>query len=348
MILLTGAPGWLGNRFVEVLGKNVPVGSDGLLAAGNDHLRCLCLSRNAGVPLKALHSGLDIVAGDITARESLKEFFRGGEGSTLFHLAGIVHPDRGVRQFYDVNVGGTGNVLEMAREHGIGKVILLSSNSQSGCNPDSRHYFTEDSPYNPSLNYGRSKMMMEQLAKRFVRDHGMDITVLRTCWFYGPHQPERQTAFFRMIRRGKLPLVGDGTNVRSLSYVDNICQAMLLAAERPVSKGKTYWIADERPYSMNEIVDTVRDVLEKEFHCAVQRGGMRLPSCAGAAASALDAVIQGAGFYQKEIHVLSELNKNIACSVASAGNELGYRPAVALREGMRRSIQWCLDNGIVI
>jgi len=96
---------------------------------------------------------------------------------------------------------------------------------------------------------------------------------------------------------------------------------------------------------MNEIVDTVEDLLEHEFGLPVAHDRMRLPSLASEVALVVDAALQRAGLYQQKIHVLGEMNKTIACSVSKAREALGYRPGVELREGMRRSIAWCLDQG---
>jgi len=173
----------------------------------------------------------------------------------------------------------------------------------------------------------------------------VETTVLRPCWFYGPEQPPRQSQFFKMIREGKAPIVGDGESQRSMSYVDNTSLGLLLAAESPRAAGQTYWIADERPYSMNEIVDTVENLLENEFGMEVAHDRMRLPSIASEVALAVDAAIQRTGLYEQRIHVLSEMNKTIACTVEKARAELGYEPRVELREGMRRSIHWCIEAG---
>jgi nucleoside-diphosphate-sugar epimerase len=148
-----------------------------------------------------------------------------------------------------------------------------------------------------------------------------------------------------MIRKGKAPIVGDGECRRSMSYVDNTSLGLLLAAAKAEAAGETYWIADERPYTMNEIVDTVEELLENEFDMDVEHDRMRLPSIASELALAVDFTLQRAGLYNQEVHVLSEMNKTIACSVAKARDQLGYRPSVDLREGMRRSISWCLSNG---
>jgi nucleoside-diphosphate-sugar epimerase len=73
---------------------------------------------------------------------------------------------------------------------------------------------------------------------------------------------------------------------------------------------------------------------------------MRLPGIASEVALVVDATLQSLGMYHQKIHVLSEMNKTIACSVALAEKELGYRPTIALEEGMRRSMKWCVDQGI--
>ena len=194
------------------------------------------------------------------------------------------------------------------------------------------------------MNYGRSKMEMELAIKEQHQRGNIETTIIRPPWFYGPHQPPRQTLFFRMIRDGKFPIVGQGENLRSMAYVANICAGIILAAMHEKANGKTYWIADEKPYTMNEIVDTVERLLENEFGqlCAHKR--LKLPSLVSEIAMWIDAALQGLDLYHQKFHVLSEMNKTIACSVEKAKKELGYIPAVELEEGMRRSIHWVLSN----
>jgi nucleoside-diphosphate-sugar epimerase len=172
--------------------------------------------------------------------------------------------------------------------------------------------------------------------------------VIRPPWFYGPDQPPRQTLFFTMIKQGHGPIVGDGTNLRSMAYIDNLCQGVMLAAVTAQAAGQTYWIADRRPYSMNEVVDTVERLLEQEFHITVAHKRLHLPGLAAEVAGVMDATLQAMGIYNQKIHVLSEMNKTIACSIAKAERELALRPEVELEEGMRRSIAWCLERGISI
>jgi nucleoside-diphosphate-sugar epimerase len=194
------------------------------------------------------------------------------------------------------------------------------------------------------MNYGLSKMRMELAVKE--RESRIETVIVRPPWFYGPNQPPRQTLFFQMIRDGKAPIVGSGENLRSMGYIDNLCQGLLLAALIPAARGQVYWIADRRPYSMNEIIDTVERLLETEFGHQCSHRRMRLPGFASEIAWVADATLQSLGVYQQKIHVLSEMNKTIACSVARAEQELGYRPAVSLEEGMRRSLAWCARRGI--
>ena len=131
-----------------------------------------------------------------------------------------------------------------------------------------------------------------------------------------------------------------------MAYVDNLCQGLLLAAMIERAAGQLYWIADRRPYAMNEVIDTVERLLETEFGQTCAHKRMRLPGLASAAAYGVDFALQSLGLYHQKIHVLSEMNKTIACSVAKAEKELGYRPTVELEEGMRRSLRWCVDRGI--
>src|SRR4030095_329305 len=116
------------------------------------------------------------------------------------------------------------------------------------------------------------------------------------------------------------------------------------ATER--ANGQVYWIADERPYTMNEVLDTVERLLEGEFGMPWSSRRVRLPGIASEIAWLVDWSCQALGLYHQKIHVLSEMNKTIACSVEKAEKELGYRPMVELEEGMRRSLRWCVDSGI--
>jgi nucleoside-diphosphate-sugar epimerase len=124
------------------------------------------------------------------------------------------------------------------------RFVHVSSNSPIGVNASPSEVFDENAPYAPYMHYGRSKMLAEQAVKAAG---DLETVIIRPPWFYGPNQPARQTTFFTMIRTGKVPLVGSGENRRSMAYVDNICQGLLLCESVPAARGQTYWIADRRP-----------------------------------------------------------------------------------------------------
>jgi nucleoside-diphosphate-sugar epimerase len=341
-VLVTGGLGWLGRGLLHALREGLP-DCDALRTPVPDlDVRALALpEEQAGAG--AIPAGVNLVPGDLRNPADCARFCAGGAGGLLFHTAGVIHPRR-VREFYEVNVRGTENLLSAASAAGVRRAVIVSSNSPCGTNPHPDHRFDESSPFRPYMHYGRSKMLMERAVERLAASGAIETVLVRAPWFYGPRQPPRQTLFFRMVRDGRAPIVGDGENLRSMSYIDNLCQGLLLAAAVEQAKGRVYWIADERPYSMNEIVDTVERLLETEFGqpCAHKR--LRLPRMAGDAAAVADRVLQAAGLYHQKIHVLGEMNKTIACAVDRARRELGYTPYVALEEGMRRSLRWVFER----
>lgn len=347
LALVTGSTGWLGKRFVRLLTAR-DFDHDALRELPNPtHVRCLVQPGESGTELQAMSPNIEVMTGDLRNPADCARFVEGSRDAYLFHVAGIIHPRR-IKDFYSINVEGVRNLLKAAETAGVHRVVAVSSNSPVGCNPHRDHLFDESSPYHPYMNYGRSKMMMELAIKEVEARGKLETVIVRPPWFYGPDQPARQTQFFSMIRQGKGPIVGSGNNLRSMAYIDNLFQGMMLAAVTEKARGQIYWIADRRPYTMNEVIDTVERLLADEFKLAVKHKRLRLPELASEVALLADKTIQGLGLYQMQIHVLSEMNKTIACSVEKAQRELGYRPTIALDEGMRRSIQWCFDQGIPI
>ncbi len=110
--------------------------------------------------------------------------------------------------------------------------------------------------------------------------------------------------------------------------------------------GRGWWIADDHAYTVAEIVETVGRALTAEGFTDVKKNRLRLPQFAGDVAEKIDRVLQGAGRYNQQLHVLGEMNKTIAVDIGAARADLGYDPQFELYDGMRRSIRWCLDQGI--
>jgi nucleoside-diphosphate-sugar epimerase len=342
LVLITGALGWLGVNLINSLVKGLPDCPSLSQPQANLRIRCLILPSQDPLLLTQLSDQIEVIQGDLRSLEDCEHFCQDSEGATLFHTAGMIHP-QGVKEFYDINVHGTVNLLEAAIAAKVRRAVIVSSNSPCGCNPHIDHLFDEVSPYNPYMNYGRSKMLMELEVKKRQQADQIETVIIRAPWFYGPNQPPRQTLFFQMIRDGKAPIVGSGNNRRSMVYLDNLCQGLILASQTEKANGEIYWIADEKPYTMNEVIDTIENLLESEFGQKCTHKRLKLPNFVSEIALMIDAFIQKFGFYHQKIHVLSEMNKTIVCSVAKAKFELGYTPSITLEEGMRRSLQ-CIFN----
>lgn len=344
LALVTGYPGWLGNRLLHFLGEPHPHFPAGVEQPRYQRVRCLVVPGTTPDRAPGREPEVEFVEGDIRDPSAVGRLCAGAGGATVFHMAGVIHPKR-PRELIEINTHGTRHLIAAAAAAGVKRIVATSSNSPAGVARDSSHVFDESSPVKPYMTYGLSKKLMEDDLAAAHAAGALETVTLRPCWFYGPEQPPRQSEFFRMIKAGKAPIVGSGEARRSMSYVDNTALGLLLAATVEAAAGETYWIADERPYTMNEIVDTVESVLEHDFGMQVDGGRMRLPSVASEVALVADGALQRVGLYQQKVHVLSEMNKTIACSVEKARRDLGYAPGVELREGMRRSIEWCLASG---
>ncbi|MBU6453351.1 MAG: NAD(P)-dependent oxidoreductase [Cyanobacteria bacterium REEB67] len=355
LAIVTGVPGWLGTSLVEALIYGLPTADlsasthAALLTGTSDRtVRVFSLPDQDRSKLARFGEQLQVVSGDLVSGSGLDKLFENARGATVFHVAGVIHPTRGTRELYQVNSEGTEKLLEAAIKAGARRFIYVSSNSPIGTNPDRNTLFDERSPYNPYMHYGKSKKAAEEKVNAAGQSGRIETVIIRPPWFYGPGQPPRQTLFFTMIKNGKAPIVGSGQNLRSMAYVDNICQGLMLCEAIEQAQGKTYWIADSRPYTMNEVVDTIERLLERDFNLPVAHKRMRLPDLASEVALAVDAGLQAAGLYHQKFHVLSEMNKDIACSIDLARHDLGYNPQIALEEGMRRSIAYIIESGQTI
>ena len=235
MIYITGANGWLGLNLVDSIISN-RAAKWGL---EKDEINAFIFPGTSKDKLLGISQDINIVEGDLSNIVDIEQFLTDSNDSYVFHTAGVIHPKR-VSDFYLVNRDGTKNLLEVASKSSVKRFVVISSNSPFGSNPNDKHLFDENSPYNPYMNYGKSKMEMEQLANKFYKDGFVDLTIIRAPWFYGPFQPDRQKVFFEMIRTGKAPIVGGGENSRSMAFTENIVQGLILAATKDIASGKTY------------------------------------------------------------------------------------------------------------
>ncbi len=367
--LVTGAPGWLGTRLVEVLvrgfgdagaaaGVSTAVGASAAastadavtagaaLADSQGAIRCLVHPAADPAELAALSPRIAVADGDLTDPEAARRLCRDAAGSVLFHVAGLVHPARRTADFERVNVDGTRNLLAAAEEAGVRRVVVVSSNSPIGCNPYPEHRFDETSPYDPYMGYGRSKARMERVvAEVHARGSARDrrdppAVVLRTASAAAPD------ALLHHDQGGPLP----GPRQRQPAALDGLRRQHLPgpAPRRDDRARERRDLLDRRRAAVLDQRDRRRPSptsSSSEFRVPCAHGQLRLPSIVGDAAWLADYALQAVGFYQQKIHVLGEMNKTIACSIEKAKRDLGYRPRWALREGMIASIRWCLEHG---
>jgi nucleoside-diphosphate-sugar epimerase len=328
-ILVTGAPGWLGNELVARLDKL------------DREVRCLTLPGVDTTPLDPYD--VDLHYGDVTDVSTLDAAYEGGV-DTVFHCAGVIHPPKlfGVGTFYDVNTRGTRNMLEGARKHGADHFVYVSSNAAQGFNDARDELMTEGMPCQPESPYGRSKYLAEEHVRGYGREYGVDFTIVRPCWFYGPGQPERMDTLMEMIAAGDPIMFGDGENLRSMTYIPKLAEALHLIMDQPsTAKGETYWIADEEPYTTNRVYRTIARLLGVEHRFDPRR----IPKLASQALEVGDKALARLGIYEKNVHVGGEMSRNIACDVTKATEQLGFEPVSDLEPGMRESIEWARDHG---
>lgn len=322
--LVTGAPGWLGNRLV-----------DELIKSGHE-VRCLVLP---GMNADSLSSiGSEIVLGDITKPQTLQGVAK--DVDVVLHCAGIIHPKR-VKDFFKINTDGTRNMIEAAVDGGARRFVYVSSNSAQGTNVDRNTMMTEDGATRPYKKYGESKIQAEKIVNEFNAQEKIETVVIRPCWYYGPGQPERMTRLMKMVQSGKPIILGDGKNLRSMSYIDNVVQGLMLAAQVEKANGQTYWLADEKPYTTIEIYQAIADAL------GVTIKPRFIPSFTANVAELADNLFQTFGFYFTEAHVAGEIVKDIACSIEKAKRELGFNPKWELKSGMMESVKWAKEKNIL-
>ena len=220
--VVTGGCGFIGSHLV-----------DRLVELGHDVVALDNLSTSEGD--RANPSAM-LVRASVTDLDAVRDATRGAD--CVFHTAAWARIPRSIEDpvgTHDVNVNGTLNVLQAARENGVGRVVYSSSSSVYGDQPT--HVMREDMPTNPKSPYALQKLMGEQYGAMFARLFGLRVASLRYFNVYGPRQATRGAYvlviphFMRLRDAGKpLTVYGDGEQTRGYTHVSDVVRANLLAA----------------------------------------------------------------------------------------------------------------------
>ena len=254
---MTGGAGFIGSNLVRAL-----------LERGDD-VRVL---DNFSTGSRANLAGLDveIVEGELRSYERVHNAVRGSE--VVFHLGALGSVPRSVQDPLTssaVNVEGTLNVLLAARDEGIRRVVFSSSSSVYGSSGTLPR--TEAMPVDPISPYGVAKLAAERYCVSFSRVYeGVESVVLRYFNVFGPRQsPYSEYAavvplFITAIGRGEpVTIYGDGEQSRDFTYVANVVDATLRAADAADASGRIFNIAAGRPATVNELADEIGRLLGK-------------------------------------------------------------------------------------
>jgi nucleoside-diphosphate-sugar epimerase len=245
--LVTGASGFIGRHLARRL-----------LSQGRD-VRVLCRPDSASKLDRETRARAQIAEGDLRDGESVRRAMRGV--GRVFHCAGHVSDWGTEEEFTAVNVTGTERLLEAACGEEIDRFVHLSSISVFGVPSPAR--FADDSPYGEGRDlYSRTKIAGERVALRYHRERALPVVALRPAVVYG-----RGSAWVEepiaMIRAGKMFLIGGGEGTCHPCYIENLVDAMALAAEHPAAVGNAYIVADDEPISFAEYFNHLARIVGK-------------------------------------------------------------------------------------
>ena len=301
LALVTGGAGFIGSHLARALIER------------GDAVRILD-DLSSGLRHNLAGLDVDLQQEDIRDQGALDQAMKDVE--LVFHLAAMTSVPKSVEaphRCYEVNLIGSLNVLCAAYRAGARKVVLASSCAVYGETPPPMR---EDAVAQPLSPYAASKLAMEEAARLFFETHGLETICLRFFNIYGPRQaPDSEYAavipeFIQvMMREGRPVIFGDGSQTRDFVYVSDVVRATLLAGERKAPVGLVVNVGSGKSISISALAEALR----KQFP--------------GAAEPSFGPPRQG----------------DIAYSVADmhrADQALGYRPEVAVEQGLRSTIEW--------
>jgi dTDP-glucose 4,6-dehydratase len=311
-VVITGAAGFIGSRLSELLVADAErLGYDDVVLL--DALTYSGRLENLEVVLR--DSRVSFIRGSITDQLVTDEVLSGAHA--VLHLAAESHVDRsitGARLFYETNVMGTQQLLESARAAGVERFVHVSTDEVYGSIESGS--WPEDHLLEPNSPYSSSKAGSDLAALAYQRTYGLNVMVTRCSNNYGPRQfPEKLIPLFvtNLFDGVKVPLYGDGLNVRDWLFVDDHCRGLLAVLEsgRP---GEIYNIGGGTELTNREITSVLLELC-------------------GSDESMIEPVEDRLGH-----------DRRYSVDWTKIRDELGYRPEVDFAEGLARTVKWYREN----
>jgi dihydroflavonol-4-reductase len=327
-VLVTGASGFLGGYLTELLTEK--------------GLEVVAMVRKTSDTSLLDRLGLEKRVADMTDPQSLRVAVKGVDA--VIHLAGY-YTFHGKKEFYDlVTVQGTKSILSACLQEGVARFIYCSSTEALGAveNIPAR----EDYPPNPQYEYGRSKLRAEYAVREY--DSKLETTIVRPTGIYGPRNLDDISYYFiTSCAKNSLAtrmLIAHGSAVVQFVHAKDAAQGFYLALTNADSIGKTYFISEDRWYTYRDVYGIISRIT-----------GRRPPtlSLSKPAAKALIYPVYiaksafGEWSFLWDLKTVDAVTSNRAYSIMKAKSELGYSPKYSLENGLKETIHWYRDNGIL-
>ncbi|WP_298183030.1 dTDP-glucose 4,6-dehydratase [Saccharomonospora sp.] len=312
-VLVTGGAGFIGSHYVR---QALSGGYDSLRDAEVVVLDKLTYAGNRDNLAPVADSPrLRFVQGDICDPVVVGEVMTGVD--LVVHFAAESHVDRsivGSADFVLTNVVGTQTLLQAACDAGVGRFVHVSTDEVYGSIDEGS--WPEDHPLEPNSPYSASKASSDLLARSFHRTYGLPVCITRCSNNYGPYQfPEKVVPLFitNLLDGKRVPLYGDGLNVRDWLHVDDHCRGVQLVADhgRP---GEIYNIGGGTELTNRELTE-------------------RLLAAVGADWEMVEHVEDRKGH-----------DRRYSVDITKISTELGYRPEVDFETGLADTVRWYTEN----